>query len=91
MAAAHLRMAGVPELIAHSDSEYVSIVLRLAHDTHWRQQLEQRLRALDLDAVFFANGEEREMVDAVRYLLDNHEQLRTEQPNNTPIVFARVQ
>lgn len=86
VASAHLRYAGTPELIARHDDEYVAVIGRLIHEPAFRQEMEHRLQALDLEARFFANGEERYMVDAVDFLIENHERLRAS-GERTPIVI----
>jgi hypothetical protein len=73
-----LRMAGVPELIAENDDEYVRLVTRLIHDDAFRAGIRERLVAADLDATIFNAATADCFRKTVDFLIENHERLSRE-------------
>ncbi len=71
-----LRMAGVPELIAASEEEYVENALRLIADDAWRCELSQRLRSTDFDNSLFGTSDAPYFGRAIEYLVENHDRLQ---------------
>lgn len=71
-----VRMAGVPELAAGSEQEYLDIAARLIADDGWREELQQRLRATDFDKSLFGTGDAKYFPQAIEYLVAHHDQLQ---------------
>jgi hypothetical protein len=71
-----VRLAGVPELAATCEEEYVAIALRLIADDAWRTELSQRLRSADFDDSLFSTGDAKYFPQAIEYLVDNHERFQ---------------
>lgn len=72
-----VRMAGVPELAATSEQEYVEIALRLITDDAWRQELSRRLRSADLDKSLFNTADAMYFPKAIEYLVAHHDRLQS--------------
>jgi predicted O-linked N-acetylglucosamine transferase (SPINDLY family) len=70
-----LRMAGIPDLVATNDDEYVRIAGRLIHDDSFRSRARQRLYGANLDATIFNANTARHFREAVDFLIENHERL----------------
>jgi hypothetical protein len=73
-----LRMAGLPELVAQSEDEYLEKAERLIKDDDYREDLAARLRETDLNATVFSTSEAPVFLRAVEYLIENHETLKAE-------------
>ena len=73
-----LRAAGLPELIATNDDEYVQITTRLIHDDSYRRQICDRLSAVDSDATVFDNSAAVHFREAIDYLIAHHDRLHSE-------------
>jgi hypothetical protein len=73
-----LRMAGIPELIATSDDEYVKIVKRLIDDERFRMKISNRLAAADLEGTVFSAQTAGSFCEAFDYLIANHDRLSGE-------------
>ncbi len=73
-----LRMAGIPELVATNDDEYVRLVTRLIHDDAFRAGIRDRLVATDLDATIFSPETADCFRETVDFLIENHERLSRE-------------
>jgi hypothetical protein len=71
-----LGLAGVPELIAENEAEYLTLAGRLIHDDAWRQGLRQRLFQADLAATVHSAADARHFKAAIDYLIAHHETLR---------------
>jgi hypothetical protein len=71
-----LRQAGLPELIATNEEQYLEIVLRLINDDGYRQDIEEKLRRVDLDITVFSQADAKYFRKAIDYLIAHHEQLR---------------
>lgn len=83
-----VRKAGLPELVATNEEEYINTVVRLIGDNAYRDTLQARLDQADLDTTVFARDEGAYFRKAVDFLVANHERLRQEQ-DRTPIRIAR--
>jgi hypothetical protein len=83
-----LRMAGVAELAATSELEYLDIALRLIADDAWRKGLQQRLRATDFDKSLFSTGDAKYFPQAIAYLVAQHDRLQG-CSDRTPIRIER--
>jgi predicted O-linked N-acetylglucosamine transferase (SPINDLY family) len=81
---AMLRRAGMEELVASSEEEYLDKTLRLVHDDAWRGDLTARLRAADIDNTIFSNADAPSFRRAVDFLIANHDRLKG-QPGRQPI------
>jgi hypothetical protein len=71
-----LRMAGLGELAATNDDEYVQIVGRLIAEEGYRRQIHEQLVATDLDATIFNGRTAVCFREAVDYLIANHARLQ---------------
>ncbi|MGK7879751.1 MAG: tetratricopeptide repeat protein [Crocosphaera sp.] len=40
-----LKTLGVEETITHSEEDYIAMAVKLGHDTHWRQELTEKIKA----------------------------------------------
>jgi hypothetical protein len=83
-----VRMAGVPQLAATSEQEYLDIALRLIADDTWRKELQHRLRATDFDKSLFGSGDAKYFPQAIEYLVVNHDRLQGV-PDRTAIRIER--
>jgi hypothetical protein len=81
---AMLRRVGLPELIAATEDDYVSLILRLTHDDAHRAGLQARLDRADLDATLFDRSEARSFRKAIDFLVANHARLRLD-PDRSPV------
>jgi predicted O-linked N-acetylglucosamine transferase (SPINDLY family) len=72
-----LRMAGLPELVATSEEQYIVLALRLIENDEWRDQLGRRLRAADLDQSLFSTADARYFRDAIELLVAEHARLQS--------------
>ena len=70
------RKAGLEELIAHSEDEYVEKICRLIEDDEYRNGLYARIGALDLKEALFDPKEVDYFVKAIDCLIENHEALQ---------------
>lgn len=75
---AMLRMVGLEELIATSEQDYLEKVLRLIHDDPYRDAVTAKLQKVDLDETIFSTKDAPSFQRAVRYLIENHDQLKRE-------------
>jgi len=73
-----LRTLGLEDLVASSVDQYVDILVRLVDDVAWRAEWEARIRSLDLDATMFAETNGEYFLEAVDYLVANHDRLKKE-------------
>lgn len=80
--------AGLPELVATSEQEYLALVLELIHDDEYRAGLEERLRTADLDASIFSRADAKYFRKAIDFLIANHERLK-EDKERLPIRIER--
>lgn len=71
-----LRMAGLGELVATSEEDYLDKALRLAADDDYRLSLRQRLRDTDFDRTIFDAGDARYFQKALEHLIANHERFK---------------
>mmetsp|Transcript_5393 Transcript_5393/g.8378 ORF Transcript_5393/g.8378 Transcript_5393/m.8378 type:complete len:669 (+) Transcript_5393:57-2063(+) len=86
--AAQLRKMGLPELVAYSDEEYVSIIVRMVEDSDFFKSAKQKLLDCDLNKyVFDATESARPFKKAVDFLIENHDILRA-QGSHSPIVIS---
>jgi hypothetical protein len=83
-----LRMAGLPELAAASEDEYLGVTLALIHDDAHRASLQERLDRADLDGTVFSTADARYFPKAIGYLIENHDRLRGD-PDCSPIRIGR--
>jgi hypothetical protein len=83
-----LRAVGVPELITHSEDEYIALARRLIEDDAWRSSLRQRLQAADLDNTLFSRAGAADFRTAIDYLIENHARLQAEN-SRAPIRIRR--
>lgn len=72
-----LRMAGVPELIATNERQYIDLALRLIGDDAWRIELQQRLRATDFDQSLFSTADAPYFREALEQFVANHARWQT--------------
>jgi len=71
-----LRVAGLGELAATNDDEFVRLVSRLIADDEYREKIRARLVATDLDATVFNGRTAVCFREAVDYLIASHERLK---------------
>jgi len=82
-----MRKAGLDELVATSEDEYVEKICRLIQDDEYRRQLAERIEKLDLQEALFDPKETEYFVKAIDYLMENHESLQA-QETRAPIVIS---
>ena len=83
-----LRSVGLPELVASDEAGYVEICLKLMSDDSFRDALQRRLDAADLDATVFDRSEAPHFRKAVDHLVMNHTRLKAS-GDRGPIVIPR--
>jgi hypothetical protein len=83
---ATLEIAGMEELIARTQEEYISCVLRLINDDDFRRTMCARAAALDLKAAFAKHENPAYYLKAIDYLIDNHDRLKAE-GSREPIII----
>ena len=83
-----VRQAGLPELAARSEAEYLDVIHRLVHEEEYRAVMQERLDNADLDGTVFARDEGAAFRRAVDFLVANHERLKVE-PDRSPICIGR--
>ncbi len=81
-----LRRAGLEELVAHSEEEYIGKAVRLVEDDRYRAGLSERLRSIDLRAAVFERDDPRYFCKAIDYLIENHEALKRD-GGRAPVVI----
>ncbi len=81
------RKAGLEELIAHNEDEYVEIICRVIEDDEYRNELYDRIRDLDLKEALFDPKEVDYFVKAIDYLIENHEELQRD-TSREPILIS---
>lgn len=86
LASALLESAGLPELIAHSEEEYIEKTVRLINDEVYRNELSQKILKINIREKIFNTGCERYFKNAVDYLVENHEKLKADK-SRKPIVI----
>lgn len=82
-----LRRAGLPELIAADETQYIETALRLIHDDAWREEIRGRLVESDLDTAIYRVTDPDHFLPAIDYLIANHEELRAS-PSRDPIFIS---
>jgi hypothetical protein len=82
-----VRMAGVPDLAATSEDEYLNIALRLIADDAWRTELQQRLRSTDFDQSLFGTADAKHFHQAIDFLIAQHDRL----PRGSDRAAIRIQ
>jgi predicted O-linked N-acetylglucosamine transferase (SPINDLY family) len=85
-----LRAAGVPELIATNDEQYVALVTRMIDDDDYRQEMAARIRAVDLDATVYSREAEPYFKRAIEQLLTRHEEYQHDE-TRAPIYVTKGQ
>jgi hypothetical protein len=83
---ATLRLAGLPELIAHNRDEYIAIALRLINDDGFRNEMTHRVASIDLKGIFTARENPEYFRKAVDFLIENHERLKND-GSREPIII----
>ena len=73
-----LREFDLPELIATNKDEYINITLKLINDEDFRTQLNEKFNKLDLNQALFFSGLDKNFKNAIDYLIENHENLKTD-------------
>lgn len=73
-----LRRAGLAELAARSDEEFVEKAVRLIDDPAWRAQMRGRIANLDASRDLVDPDTPRHFRAAIDHLVANHERLRAE-------------
>ena len=83
-----LRLAGLKEMAASSEEEYLEIALRLINDDDYRAEMEEKVRTADLENTVFGTQDAKYFQKAIDYLIANHERLQQD-PDRTPIRIER--
>lgn len=73
---AMLRRAGLPELIARTGEEYLTLALKMIHDDAWREAVTGRLWNADLDATVYDTSDAEAFARGFEDLVANHERYR---------------
>lgn len=73
-----VRAAGFAELVAENEKEYIRLALRMIHDDPYRESIRGRLEAADLQRTVFGSGDKYSFRQAVDWLIENHERLKSE-------------
>ena len=84
-----LREFNLSELIATNKDEYINITLKLIHDEDFRNQLTEKFNKLNLNEALFFSGLDKNFKNAVDYLIENHENLKTD-TTKIPILISRT-
>ncbi len=84
-----LRLVGMKELLATNEQDYIDMTLKLIHDDEYRSEVRHRLSQVDLDATIYSTAEAKYFLNAVDYLIDNHEKLKADQSHD-PIIIERT-
>jgi predicted O-linked N-acetylglucosamine transferase (SPINDLY family) len=77
-AAALFRKAGLQELIASNENDYIEKILKLVNNEAYFENLTRRLKNIDLKTIILENSETVHFKKAIAYLLENHERLKAE-------------
>ena len=83
-----LKKAGLDELVATSEEEYIAKACRLADDEAYRADLVSRIRDLDLYEMMFDPREADYFKQAIDYVITNHETLRQD-TSREPIIIPQ--
>mmetsp|Transcript_38597 Transcript_38597/g.62530 ORF Transcript_38597/g.62530 Transcript_38597/m.62530 type:complete len:634 (+) Transcript_38597:65-1966(+) len=78
---------GAPELIATTEDEYVSLVLRMANEDDFYVRARAKFLTADMDALVFTPTAAPYFKSAVDYLLDQHQEL-AKMNQSEPIVWT---
>jgi hypothetical protein len=84
-----LRQAGLKELIATGDEEYVALALRLVSDDKYRKRMQQKIAKLDVNKLLAQPETPRYFARAIDHLIANDKKLKAEtaKGKRTPIVI----
>ena len=84
-----LRQAGLKELIATGDEQYVALALRLVNDDKYRKRLQQKIARLDVNKLLAQPDTPRYFARAIAYLIANDRKLKAEtaKGKRAPIVI----
>jgi predicted O-linked N-acetylglucosamine transferase (SPINDLY family) len=83
-----LRTAGLGELAATNEEEYLNIALRLIHDDDYRAAVTERVQKADLESTIYNPDDARYFRKAVDYLIENHTRLKQD-PDPGPVRIER--
>jgi len=83
-----LRMAGLHELIASSEEQYLELALRLIHDDSYRTAMTERIRRVDLRKTVLSDSDAQYFRKAIDYLIANHDRLQ-KSTDRSPIRIPR--
>jgi predicted O-linked N-acetylglucosamine transferase (SPINDLY family) len=82
-----LEKVGLGKLITHSWGDFVETTIKLINNTRLVKQYQDHLSGIDLKAVLFDTDEHALFEEAIEYLIDNDEKLRTEN-SRKPILIG---
>ncbi len=83
-----LRVAGLPQLIADTEQQFIDLAVRLIGEEGWQNELRQTLRQNNLDQTLYSSADAHYFRKAIDYLLANHESLKLD-PSREPIRIPR--
>jgi len=75
-----LELAGLGELVANTIPEYIELILRLVCDRPFRYKMQQKLQQQDLNATIFNTKSQKSFLQAISFLIQNHEYLKHQDP-----------
>ncbi len=81
-----LNEIGFNELVVKNESELKEVMTKLIVDEAYRNQIKQKVRALDFNKKVLNNGNRNCFLDAIDYITENHEHLKTQ--GNEPIIIG---
>lgn len=83
-----LGKAGLSELVAYDDEQYVDIACRMIDNADYRNEIKQRIDALNLDELLADTETPVLFKKAFDYIIQNHEQLKTDTSRNAILIEA---
>jgi hypothetical protein len=83
-----VRRAGQPELVTHSEEEYIERILRLIDDDEYRLKCTRQLQELDAASILWNRQDARYFRKAMDYLIANDEKLKRS-ADHGPIIIDR--
>jgi len=83
-----LRQVGLGDLVAQTMDQFKELTLRMLNDPDFLQEKQEHLRNINLRNVLFNTEEPAYFEEAIEYLIDNHEQLQSDE-SRSPIIIGR--
>jgi hypothetical protein len=81
-----LRKMGLPELIAHTEEEYISKISELINNDQLRAVITEKISVIDLENGFKSLTDIASFKKAISYLIENHNILKNQTEKNVILV-----